>query len=152
MSWMKHAFHVDPPGPAEPTDSQQFSVDWVCTQIAKRQLTTPGLIFLELTRPLNWIGAQTMHFMQPGVWAILNERRLRGYDSFSRFLEQRGSMDYLCQRVEHFEAEFTRVEEAGESIAAFIKEHLQSVWVPDEPEATTERDSTKELHDTNEAD
>ena len=62
----RHAFAVDPPGPAEPTVFQRPAVDWVCTQIAKRHLSTPGLIFLEMTRPLNWLSAQAMHYSKPG--------------------------------------------------------------------------------------
>jgi len=124
--WLSHAFHIDPPGPAEPTPPEQAPVDWVCLQIARRRLTTPGLIVLEMSRPLNWIGAQAMHFMQPGAWALLNDRRFTGYKSFASFLERRGSMEYLCRRVEHFEEELARLEREGGDIRAYIAAHLEA--------------------------
>ncbi len=106
MSWLKHAFHVDPPGPAEPTAEQKEVVDWVCRQVVKRHLTTPALAALEMSRPLNFIGSQTMRFFQPFVSAILSNHGHAGYRNFAVFLEQRGCVDYLCQRIEDLEAEY----------------------------------------------
>ncbi len=57
---LRHAFAVDPPGPAEPTPGQQQIVDAFCRWVARRHLTTPGLIVLEMSRPLNWLSAQVM--------------------------------------------------------------------------------------------
>lgn len=61
MSWLKHAFAVDPPGPAEPTPAQRAAVDRVCFEITKRHLSTPALLFLETFRPLNYLGSQVLH-------------------------------------------------------------------------------------------
>ncbi len=126
MKGFKHAFAVDPPGPAEPTPQEKLPVDWVCTQIAKRHLTTPGLIFLEMTRPLNWVFAQSMHVAQPFVWSIASQLDYEGYKHFSCFLERRGSYDYIMRRIEFFEEEFTRLGKEGESIADFIRLHMQA--------------------------
>ncbi len=109
-SKLRHAFAVDAPGPAEPTEQQKPGVEWVCRQIAKRHMTTPGLIGLEMVRPLNWIGAQVMHFASPGVWAIAPSHSYGSYMHFARFLEQRGSIEYMCRRIEELEAEYTRRE------------------------------------------
>ncbi len=109
-SKLRHAFAVDPTGPAEPTEQQKPAVEWICRQIAKRHMTTPGLIGLEMVRPLNWIGAQVMHFASPGVWAITRSQSHGRYLPFARFLEQRGSIEYMCWRIEELEAEFTRSE------------------------------------------
>jgi len=106
----RHAFYVDPPGPAEPTPEQQPAVDWVCRQIARRQLTTPGLIALEMTRPLNYLAAQAMHFVSPGVWAVARPETHEGYKHFAKFLERRGALEYIEERIEHFEAEYDRQE------------------------------------------
>jgi hypothetical protein len=100
MNWFKKAFAVDPPGPAKPTEIQEAVVDQVCREIVKRHLTTPALIFLETFRPLNFIGSQAMHFFQPIVSAVL---RGDGYLHFTEFLEQRGSVDYMCRRIEELE-------------------------------------------------
>jgi hypothetical protein len=110
----RRAFAVDPPGPAEPTSEQQPAVDWFCKQVAKRRLTTPGLIALEMSRPLNFIGAQALHFFAPGVWALARQQNYEHYTQFSAFLEKRGSVDYIVRRIEHFEALFERQERGGD--------------------------------------
>ncbi len=112
---MKHAFAVDPPGPAEPTPQQQAAVDWFCRQVAKRHLTTPGLIALEMSRPLNFIAAQAMQFFSPGVWAIAQQQTYDQYKQFAAFLEQRGALEYLSRRIEHFERLYEQQQRAERS-------------------------------------
>ena len=112
-SKLKHAFAVDAPGAVQPTDAQRPAVEWICTQIAKRHLTTPGLIGLEMMRPLNYIGAQMMHFSRPGVWAIAPRNVYGGYIHFAEFLERRGSMEYMCRRIEELEAEYSQRDKAA---------------------------------------
>lgn len=112
---LKHAFAVDEPGPAEPTEAERPAVEWFCRQIAKRGLYTPGLVGLEMSRPLNFVAAQTLHFFGPGVWSIVQQQTYEQYCAFARFLERRGSIDYLCQRIEELEAEYETSERAGPS-------------------------------------
>lgn len=109
---LRYAFAVDPPGPAQPTEEQQPSVDWVCEQIARRHLTAPALVGLEMSRPLNWVAAQGLHVFAPGVWAIVKQQTYQDYKHFAAFLEKRGSVEYLTRRVEHFEQVYERKEEA----------------------------------------
>ena len=54
----------------QPTPEQQAPVEWFCRQVAKRRLATPGVIALEMSRPLNFLASQLMHFFSPAVWAI----------------------------------------------------------------------------------
>ena len=96
---LRHAFAVDAPGPEQPTPEQQEAVDWFCSQVAKRHLTTPGLIALEMSRPLNYIASQAMHFFAPGVWSLVRPRTYQQYEHFAAFLERRGSVEYLARRV-----------------------------------------------------
>ena len=100
---LRHAFAGDPPGPAERTEKQQPAVDWLCLQVAKRHLTTPGLIALEMSRPLNWVCSQRMHMFSPGAWAVFGQQNYEHYQQFASFLERRGAMEYLERRIEHFE-------------------------------------------------
>ena len=102
MNWLKHAFAVEPAGPFEPTEAQREVVQRVCRAIAARRMTTPALMFLEITRPLNYLGAQVMHFLAPIVTVAVDAE---GYRQFSAFLEHRGSVDYLCRQLEAVEAE-----------------------------------------------
>ena len=103
----KHAFAVDAPGAAEPTPQQEIPVDWLARQVARRHLTTPGLIALEMVRPLNWVFAQGMHLTEPAVWAVSPRALYDHYTNLAAFLEQRGSIEHLCRRIEQLEAEFT---------------------------------------------
>jgi hypothetical protein len=94
---------VDPPGAAEPTEDQRRVVDRLCERIVHRRLTHPALLYLEVARPLNYIGAQAMHFFQPIVSAIFD---VEDYERFAKFLENRGAVDYLIAQLEHFEEEY----------------------------------------------
>lgn len=114
MKWLKHAFAVDPPGPAEPTPAQRDAVEKVCREVVRRHLTTPALIFLEMSRPLNYIGSQTLHFFQPMISA-LTDSAAPGH--FAEFLEHRGSIEYICRRIEALEAEAEAAEKAKSETA-----------------------------------
>ena len=106
LNWLKHAFAVDD-GPVEPTPEQAKAVDAVCREVVKRHMTTPALLFLEMSRPLNYIGSQAMHFFQPMISAISDAA---GPKHFAEFLEHRGSIEYICRRIEDLEAEAVAVE------------------------------------------
>lgn len=98
MNWLKHAFAVDKPGPAEPTPEQQPIVETVCAEIVRRHLATPALLFLEMSRPLNNLGAQALHFLTPFL-SVLTAADAPAH--LADFLEQRGAIDYICRRIEH---------------------------------------------------
>lgn len=126
MHWLKHAFAVEPTGPVEPTPEQEAAVDAVCRQIVKRHLTTPSLLFLEMSRPLNYLGAQALHFFGP-LLSVLTHRK--GHQHFAAFLEHRGAIDYLCRRIEELEAQATRQDaDSPKDIMDERRTHL-----PDEP-------------------
>ncbi len=102
MQWLKHAFAVDPEGPEEPTDAQREIVDRVCREVVRRRMSTPALMFLEMSRPLNYLSSQAMHFFNP-ILAIVADTQ--SYTEFAKFLERRGSIDYMCRRIEAIEAD-----------------------------------------------
>ena len=111
---IKHAFAVDPPGAQPPTPEQQVPVEWICRLAARKHLTTPAVLALEMCRPLNWVFAQGMHVTQPAVWALTPERIFTHYRSFAGYLENRGSIEYMLRRVEHWETHFKALE-SGEA-------------------------------------
>lgn len=102
MNWLKHAFAVEPPGPAEPTPEQRVIVDRICREIVRRHMTTPALLMLEMSRPLNYVGSQAMHFFSPLINTLTDAR---GHEHFAAFLEQRGSIEFLCRQIERWEDE-----------------------------------------------
>jgi hypothetical protein len=102
LAWLKNAFAVDPPGPAQPNDTQARLVEAVCREVVRRRLTTPAIMALEMARPLNHLSAQVLTFFQPFI-AIVGDAT--AYEQFTAFLEQRGSVDYISERIEALEAE-----------------------------------------------
>ena len=97
---LKHAFDIGKSEDYDPTEEQKIIVDKVCYEVVKRHMVLPATVLLETFRPLNYIGSQIMNFFQPIVTAVLPGD---GYNDFSQFLEQRGSVDYLCQRLKEIE-------------------------------------------------
>ena len=115
MKWLKHAFAVDPPGPAEPNDIQRAIVDRLCKEVVRRHLGTPATLILEMGRPLNYVSAQFLHFWQPIVSAVTNAAE---YEQFSLFLEQRGSIDYISLRLTAMELERDRPDKDSKQITS----------------------------------
>jgi len=110
---LKHAFAVEESGPIEPAnDMQRDVIDRVCREVARRHLTTPSLAFIEMFKPTHYVGSQLLGRMVgwPIMKAIAREETQERYDEFITFLERRGSFDYICDRIEHFEAEYERLE------------------------------------------
>ncbi len=97
---LKHAFAIGESKNYDPSEEQKVIVDKVCHEVVNRHLTLPATILLETFRPLNYIGSQIMHFFQPIISTVLSGK---GYEDFSQFLEQRGSVDYLCRRINEIE-------------------------------------------------
>jgi hypothetical protein len=103
--WLRHAFAVDPPGPAEPDEAERAAVDIVVNEVGRRGLVTPALLFLEASRGLNVIGAAMMHFFAPFATVLIHPER---YQAFAGFLERRGSIEYICRRLEAYREEHPR--------------------------------------------
>ncbi len=99
---VKHAFAVEKPGPAEPTPEQALLVDRLCREVIRRRLATPALVALEMSRPLNFVTAQAIHFFDPilRTFSDLNAPR-----EFAKFLEKRGSIEYVVQRLDDMTVE-----------------------------------------------
>ena len=99
---IKHAFALGEKENFTPNEKQIQVVDRVCREVVKRQLAMPAILLLETFRPLNYIGSQVRHFFQPIISAVLPAD---GYTDFTELLEQRGSVDYFCERIREIEVE-----------------------------------------------
>jgi hypothetical protein len=51
-----------------------------------------------------------MHFFSPGAWALFRQQNYEHYQHFASFIEHRGAMDYIEERIEHFERLFEQQE------------------------------------------
>jgi len=119
MSWkdeVKHAFALNEneKDTIEPTDEQQVPIDWLSRQVAKRHLTTPIVLTLDICQPLNFVASQTLHFLGPAVWALSSPTFYTNYRHFARFLEHRGSVAHLCRRIQEIEDEYVEKEHGAD--------------------------------------
>jgi hypothetical protein len=106
--WFKNAFHVDSDRPIEPSETQKNALDKLCQGIIRRGLTTPAIIGVEMGRPLNFIGSQTMHFFTPLISAFVPTK---SWSAVAEFLEHRGSVDWIRNRIEQLENEMEETKE-----------------------------------------
>jgi len=106
--WLRNAFAVNPH--LEPPSAEQRALlEKISREIVVRRMIGPALAFLEMSRPLNFLGAQAMHFFAP-LWGTVFDTR--GYEEFSRFLERRDAIDLWCDQIEAITNESTRAPES----------------------------------------
>ena len=78
------------------------AADELAARVVRHGLTVPAVLFLESVKPLNMVGAQTLHFVSPMLGPLMPGWRV---DEFAQFLEDRGSIEYLLRRIETLEGQ-----------------------------------------------
>lgn len=96
-AWLRNAFAVESRQPLVLTDDQREMVERVAREVIRRKLGTPALAFLEMSHPLNAVGANAVHFFTP-LLSVLYD--VEGCRRFAEFLERRGSIEAICRRIE----------------------------------------------------
>lgn len=96
-AWLKHAFAVDPPGPAKPSEQEAALIDRLARAVARRGMETPAIVALECSQNLNFLASQALVFFAPILQLIFNRTE---YETVIRFLERRGSIEYITRRIE----------------------------------------------------
>ena len=105
MSWhekIRHAFAVDAPGPAEPTDSQRVVVEKLLTTIVERGMAQPAGIFLESWRPLGVLTGQGMQALSPFAGILLDQN---AWKEVANYLDKRGAILWMLQRMDELETQ-----------------------------------------------
>lgn len=74
-------------------------IDKAAQMIVKRGLTTPALLFIELAKPINFLGSQLLVALDPFVSAVLTSG---DYRKFSILMEEDENVELLLQRIEMF--------------------------------------------------
>ncbi len=110
-SWFKHAFAVDT-NPEPPSEAELQLVERICREVVRRQMTIPAITFLEMARPLNYLGSQTMRFFEPIVSAVADAK---DYQTFAKFLERRDAIDTICEQLGKIEQEAQKIEATSSS-------------------------------------
>jgi len=94
---LRHAFAVEPSGPATLTDVEAAVVGRLADEVVRRGMTAPALLALESFRPLNAIGANAMHALTPFVSVVTDPA---AFTTLAALLERRGSVEAICQVIE----------------------------------------------------
>jgi len=105
MSWcekFRHAFAVDEPGPAEPTDSQRVVVEMLLGKIVERGMAQPAGIFLESWRPLGVLTGQGMQALSPFAGILLDPN---AWKEVADYLDKRGAIAWMLQRMDELETQ-----------------------------------------------
>jgi hypothetical protein len=95
--FLRNAFALDDGKPCEPTSEERALLEKLASEIARRRMTGPAITFLEMSRPMNSLGAAAIHFFTPIAATLANPVALK---SFAEFLDKRGSVDVLCGMLE----------------------------------------------------
>ncbi len=132
MNWLQHAF--DTRGPDEPPTAAQLAlVEKLSHELVRRRLALPALVFLEMSRPLNTLGAQALHFFAPVLSMFTGPRAtdinlsslpaptdapmqkpLSAHELLAQFLERSDSITFLSDRIEALEKAHVVAEAARE--------------------------------------
>lgn len=87
--------------PLSEEETEKFVAD-VATEIVKRRLETPAVLFLEMHKPLSYIASQGLIVAMPFLGPIIGQERIA---RFSRFLQARDNIERLIQRIEDMSEE-----------------------------------------------
>lgn len=85
------------PDPAPDPQADARLLDRMAHEIVRRRMTTPAILFLESVKPMNVVGSQVMHVLDPIIRLFLT---IPEYDRFARMLEQRDTIELLLERIE----------------------------------------------------
>jgi hypothetical protein len=99
---LRHAFGIESRAAAIPTAEEREIIERILAAVARRGLVGPTVLFLESMRSLNFVSAQAIHYFTPIVGMVVDRDALH---LFARFLERRGSVEWLCGRLEAIECD-----------------------------------------------
>jgi hypothetical protein len=85
----------DRPGALSEDDRALF--ERLARWIVERRMETPAILFLESVRPLSFVGAQAMHFLQPLASVLFTGP---DYARLARLLEERENLAILLSTIE----------------------------------------------------
>ena len=109
---LRHAFGVDDADSFSPPEREKAVVEKICREVVRRRMTLPASMLLEMSRPLNYLGAQALHFFTPFATTLVDAQ---AWNDFAAFVERRGSVEYLIRKIDDFEAEASREADEMES-------------------------------------
>ncbi len=74
-------------------------IEAIANRVKQFGMTVPAIFFLEMNKPLSYIGGQAMHFFAPIVGVFFNT-----FEDYAYFFDQRENL-FLIQRLEAIAAD-----------------------------------------------
>ena len=81
----------------EMTSEDKKFLGKLAKKIVDYQMVTPTIFFLEITKPLSFIGSQAMVFFGPIINAFVNSD---GYYKAAEIFEHPANIEFLIQEIE----------------------------------------------------
>jgi len=75
-------------------------IDNICQKVIQYGMSTPAIFFLEMNKPLSYIGSQAMHFFSPIVSVLFTS-----FEEYAYFFEDRQNVERLIVRLEQMSSE-----------------------------------------------
>lgn len=85
-----------------PQHEQRELLEKVAMQVVKRRLTVPAILFLEMCKPLNFLGSQALIALNPFVQAIIKTTE---YQKFALIIEKDANVELLIRLIEELGGE-----------------------------------------------
>ncbi|QUL97990.1 MAG: hypothetical protein IMF26_07905 [Candidatus Fermentithermobacillus carboniphilus] len=81
----------------EPIDEKRREeiIEAIAKRVQQFGMVVPAIFFLEMNKPLSYIGAQAMHFFAPIVGVFFNT-----FEDYAYFFDNRENVELLIQRLE----------------------------------------------------
>lgn len=81
----------------EPIDEKRRDeiIEAIARKVQQYGLIVPAIFFLEMNKPLSYIGGQAMHFFAPIVGVFFNT-----FEDYAYFFDDRQNVELLIQKLE----------------------------------------------------
>lgn len=82
---------------SDPIDAKRRDelIDAIAKRVEQFGMLVPAIFFLEMNKPLSYIGGQAMHFFAPIVSVFFNS-----FEDYAYFLDDRQNVELLIQKLE----------------------------------------------------
>lgn len=81
-------------------NEEKLLIEKVAKIIAERHLTVPAILFLEMAKPLSFVGSSLIAFMGPVLQCVIPPDKT---EAFRQLLEDRDNVEFLIQQIEKYE-------------------------------------------------
>ncbi|MFN0198259.1 MAG: hypothetical protein ACKVT0_16045 [Planctomycetaceae bacterium] len=102
MGWWQKAFAIGPAQSWTPSREEQELVDRFASWVVRRRMTGPALLCLEMSRPLNYVGSQSLHFLKPFLSPFCDTKSC---ENLAKLLDNRASVEFISRRLEQLETQ-----------------------------------------------